>query len=757
MTGNAQPGTYQVTVTATDDKGAATSEAFAWTIADVPPMAQGTLSAQHLSDGQGGVSIATANGFSDANGNPLAYAATGLPAGLSIDPKTGAITGTLDRNASTGGNHGSYTVTVTASDGLGGTATQTLMLDARNAAPVVGLATADQSNNDGASIAPVDASKAFTDPNGDPLTFKATNLPAGLTIDPATGRITGTVAGNARPGTYQVAVTATDDKGAATSESFAWTIVDVPPTAQGTLAKQSFGDGTGGIAIDTAAAFADANGNALTFTATGLPAGLAIDPSSGRITGTLDHDASKNAPVTSGAGATLDGTYTVTVTASDGLGGSATQGFTLDARNAAPVVGTRTADQKNTEGDAVSLDAASAFADPDLGDTLTYSAGSLPGGLAIDPKTGLITGTVAKGDNTGSPYTVTVTATDDKGAASSETLSWTILPTKPVAASPLNDMTAADGAAVSIETATHFANDGAATTYAASGLPSGLSIDPSTGRITGTLDHDASKNAPATTGSGATLDGGYTVTVTATTAGGTVAQSFKLDAINQAPVVGTKTADQSNKDGATIAAVDTSGAFADPNGDPLTYTAANLPAGLSIDPATGLVTGTVAGNARPGTYQVAVTATDDKGAATTETFAWTISDVPPTAQGTLAAQPLADGQGGIAIATAGGFSDANGNPLTYAASGLPGAYHRSEDRRDQRYARPQRLRRRRSRPLHRQGDGFRRARWHGNPDPDDRGRQPGAGRWYQNGRPVQQGRRHRQSGGSIAGLRRCQR
>ena len=272
-------------------------------------MAQGTLSAQHLSDGQGGVSIATANGFSDANGNPLAYAATGLPAGLSIDPKTGAITGTLDRNASTGGNHGSYTVTVTASDGLGGTATQTLMLDARNAAPVVGLATADQSNNDGASIAPVDASKAFTDPNGDPLTFNATNLPAGLTIDPATGRITGTVAGNARPGTYQVAVTATDDKGAATSESFAWTIVDVPPTAQGTLAKQSFGDGTSGIAINTAAAFADANGNALTFTATGLPAGLAIDPSSGRITGTLDHDASKNAPVTSGAGATLDGTY----------------------------------------------------------------------------------------------------------------------------------------------------------------------------------------------------------------------------------------------------------------------------------------------------------------------------------------------------------------------------------------------------------------------------------------------------------------
>ncbi len=664
-------GPFSVTVTATDDKGAATSEAFAWTVADAPPTAH-TLPDQAANDGAA-VSIATAAGFSDPNGLPLTYAATGLPAGLAIDPATGVISGTLDHDASIGNGNGAgiYTIAVSASDGQGGSATDVFRLTSVNQAPVVGNKTVDQSNADGATITPVDASRAFADPNGDPLAYAATNLPAGLTIDPATGRITGTVAGNAQPGSYRIAVTATDDKGAAASEDFAWTIADVPPAAKSTLQDQSFGDGTGGIAIATAAAFADVNGNALTFAATGLPAGLAIDPSDGRITGTLDHDASKNAPVTSGSGANLDGTYTVVVTASDGLGGSATQSFTLDAHNGAPVVGTRTGDQKNTEGDAVSLDAASAFADPNSGDVLTYSAGNLPGGLAIDPKTGLITGTVAVGDNTSSPYAVSVTATDDKGAATAETLSWTILPLKPIAASPLPNMTASDGTAVVLDTASHFATDGAATTYAASGLPAGLSIDPSTGRISGTLDHDASRNAPATTGSGATLDGGYTVTVTATTVGGTTAQSFTLDAANQAPVVGIRTVDQSNKDGDAISPVDASEAFADPNGDPLTYAAANLPAGLSIDPATGRITGTVAGNARPGTSQVGVTATDDKGAATAETFAWTIADVPPTTTGTLPAQTLADGQSGVSLGTAGGFSPSNGNPLAYAATGLP--------------------------------------------------------------------------------------
>ena len=53
---------------------------------------------------------------SDADGNPLTYSASGLPAGLGINPTNGLISGTPTAS-------GSYTVTVTVSDGfVGGTA-----------------------------------------------------------------------------------------------------------------------------------------------------------------------------------------------------------------------------------------------------------------------------------------------------------------------------------------------------------------------------------------------------------------------------------------------------------------------------------------------------------------------------------------------------------------------------------------------------------------------------------------------------------
>ena len=186
--------------------------------------------------------------------------------------------------------------------------------------------------------------------------------------------ITGTVAKNAQPGTYSITVTATDYKISAATETFTWTISDVPPVKNGTLANQTYNDGQSGVSIATAQSFTDANGNALTYSATGLPKGLAIDATTGKITGTIDHDASTNAPAKSGSGATLHGSYTVTVTASDGLGGSAVQTFTIDSKNQVPVVGTVTASQTNNDGDTIAaVDASKAFSDPN-GDPLTYSA-----------------------------------------------------------------------------------------------------------------------------------------------------------------------------------------------------------------------------------------------------------------------------------------------------------------------------------------------------------------------------------------------
>ena len=596
------------------------SRTVAITVNNVNPTAKGTIQNQTYNDGQANVSIATSQAFSDSLGLTLTYSATGLPTGLTINATTGQITGTIDHDASidapnrTGSGatlDGTYTIVETASDGQGGSTTQSFTIDSKNQAPTLGTKTANQTNSDGDAVS-VNAAAAFSDPNGDPLTYAATGLPAGLTISSA-GTISGTVAKNAQPGTYSVTATATDDKGAATPETFTWTINDVPPARTGTLANQSYSDGQSGIAIATSQGFTDANGNALTYSATGLPAGLTINAMTGQITGTIDHDASKNAPTTTGSGATLDGKYAVVVTASDGLGGSTTQSFTIDSKNQAPTLGAKTTNQTNSDGDTITpLDASKAFSDAN-GDPLTYAATGLPAGLTIS-SAGTISGTVAKNAQPGT-YSVTVTATDDKGAAT-ETFTWTINDVPPARTGTLANQSYNDGqSGIAIATSQGFTDaNGNPLTYSATGLPAGLTINATTGQITGTIDHDASKNAPTTTGSGATLDGTYAVVVTASDGqGGSATQSFMINSANGAPVVGAATAAQSSTTGQTVTPVDTSKAFSDPNGDPLTYSASNLPKGLSIDPATGIISGTVAANAASGSYVVRVLATDDKG------------------------------------------------------------------------------------------------------------------------------------------------
>ena len=55
------------------------------------------------------------------------------------------------------------------------------------------------------------------------------------------------------------------------------------------------------------------------------------------------------------------------------------------------------------------------------------------------------------------------------------------------------------------------------------------------------------------------------------------------------------------------------------SGQTLTYTAAGLPAGLKIDPATGLITGA---SGKVGVFAVTVTATDTTGASRSARFDW---------------------------------------------------------------------------------------------------------------------------------------
>jgi hypothetical protein len=77
-----------------------------------------------------------------------------------------------------------------------------------------------------------------TDSAGNPLTFGATNLPAGLTINSTTGVISGSIGPSAdSPGLYQVTITAADTTaGVGASQTFGWTVGYKPVLADQQLA-----------------------------------------------------------------------------------------------------------------------------------------------------------------------------------------------------------------------------------------------------------------------------------------------------------------------------------------------------------------------------------------------------------------------------------------------------------------------------------------------------------------------------------------
>ncbi len=391
--------------------------------------------------------------------------------------------------------------------------------------------------------------------------------------------------------------------------------------------------------------------DSLSYSATGLPTGLVINPTSGLISGTIPADASGHGP------------YTVTVTASDGQGGTVSDTFVISASNQAPTVTAPTPAQAGVDGQPVVLDVAAAFADAN-GDPLTFAAAGLPPGLTINPTTGQIAGTIDHAASQAGPYTVTVTADDGKGGVATETFAWTVANPAPVVAAAIPDQGVIDGAAFALNITPSFKDGGSDTdtlTFSATGLPAGLSINPTTGLISGTIPADASQTGP------------FIVTVTAGDGqGGIVATTFTITSVNDAPVVAAQTPAQADADGANVT-LDVGAAFAEPNGDPLTFSATGLPPGLSLDPTTGVITGTIDHSAsQAGPYTVAVTANDGKGGITTETFAWTITNPAPVVVAAVPDQSVVDNQA-FMLDAASHFKDggADTDTLTFSATGLP--------------------------------------------------------------------------------------
>jgi hypothetical protein len=150
---------------------------------------------------------------SDPNGTSVSYSATGLPAGLSLNATTGLISGKL-----TSSSAGTYTVTASVSDGtLSASRSFTWTVTNVDAPPVL-TAPANQTSR---RSTPVSLQLAATDPDSTVLTYSATGLPPGLSVNSVTGLISGTLSKRTRTYTVTAAVS---DGSLSSSRTFTWTV-----------------------------------------------------------------------------------------------------------------------------------------------------------------------------------------------------------------------------------------------------------------------------------------------------------------------------------------------------------------------------------------------------------------------------------------------------------------------------------------------------------------------------------------------------
>ena len=552
-----------------------------------------------------------------------------------------------------------FTYSVT-SGGVTETTTVTVTIGDVNDIPATsGLA--DRSSLDGQTVS-LNVAAVFSDTDNATLTYSATGLPPGLTLNPTTGVISGTIDKSAsQTGPYTVIVTASDgNPGGSVSTSFTWNVSNPGPTAINDVAATNE-DAL--VNIDVLVNDTDPDNDPLTVTAATAGNGtVTIRPD-----GTIDYTPNPN----------FNGTDTIVYQISDGNGGvsTATVTVTIAPVNDVPDAMTPLPNLIDTDSQSISLDFSGAFSDID-GDTLTYSITGLPPGLSFDTATGRITGTIAA--NASSPsgdeiYPISITGDDGHGGTVTTTFNWRILNLPPASGDDAVT-TPEDTPVVATVLSNDFDPDGdplVITHINGTAISVGNPVTTPHGVVS--LGTDAFGNQVLIYTPNANFNGVETIIYTTSdgnTGTDTATLTITVTPVNDAPVAGVL-ANLTNNDSDAIS-VNVSSFFSDIDsgqGDTLGFSAIGLPAGLSINPATGVISGAIDPSAsQSGPYTVIVTGTDEGGATVSQTFTWTVNNPKPTAVND--AQTIAQGTNlGVDAVSGilGNDTDPDNDPLTVGA------------------------------------------------------------------------------------------
>lgn len=166
-----------------------------------------------------------------------------------------------------------------------------------NARPVI----TDPGHQRDTVTATVSLAIVASDADGDPLTYSATGLPPGLSVDATTGIISGTLLESAM-GVHTVTLAVTDDI-ASVLVSFEWQVVDASGNVPVAISALSDHAHRTGEAVSIIPQITNPDNDLITFTSTPLPDGLALNAETGEISGTLTEASA--------------GRYQITLTVSD--------------------------------------------------------------------------------------------------------------------------------------------------------------------------------------------------------------------------------------------------------------------------------------------------------------------------------------------------------------------------------------------------------------------------------------------------------